>query len=191
MKLVFLCIWISIILAPDTFAGCGAGTLLYHKFRYETYLLLADHRFSHQRGRGWSGFGGRCDGEPPASAAARETNEETRGYFSREEISAKLDPQSSICVNDFTTYFIEVDYVPAEVINSSRATHTSSSYCERGPYAWVPISAIWQTIYNEKSGRMYLPAKFLPPEAQTNWLFEPFAASLLAARSAGILPWEQ
>ena len=187
---IFLCFWISIFLIPDTFAGCGAGTVLYFKFKHETYLLLADHGFSHQRDRGWSGFGGRCEGEPPASAAARETEEETKGFFSREDMVVKLNPKSSIRVNDFTTYYIEVNYVPAEVINNYKATHRSSSYRERGPYAWIPISAIWQTIENEKSGRMYLPAKYLPPEAPTSWLFEPFATSLLTARSAGILPWE-
>ena len=185
-----LCIWISIFWAQDAFARCGAGTVLYFRFKQETFLLLADHGLSHQRDRGWSGFGGRCDGEPPASAAARETNEETKGFYSREEILAKLDPKSSICVHDFTTYFLEVDYVPAEVINNFRASNTSSSYRERSPYAWIPITAIWQTIENRKSGRVYLPAKYLPPDAYTDWLFEPFATSLLAARSDGILPWE-
>jgi 8-oxo-dGTP pyrophosphatase MutT (NUDIX family) len=189
-KLMFLCIWISIFLVPDAFAGCGAGTVLYFKFKHETYLLLADHGLSHQRDRGWSGFGGRCDGEAPAAAAARETNEETKGYYSRKEVMAKLDPQSSICVHDFTTYFLEVDYVPAEVINNYRASNTSSSYRERSPYAWVPISAIWRAIENRKSSRMYLPAKYLPPEAHTDWLFEPFVTSLLAAKSGGILPWQ-
>lgn len=185
-----LCIGISIFLVPDTFAGCGAGTVLYFKFKQETFLLLADHGWSHQRERGWSGFGGRCDGDPPASAAARETSEETKGFYSREEILARLDPESSILVNDFTTYFLEVDYVPAEVINNFRASNTSSNYRERSPYAWVPISAIWQAIGNRKSGRVYLPAKHMPPDAYTDWLFEPFVTSLLAAKSGGILPWE-
>ena len=171
-------------------ASCGAGTVLYFKFKGETYLLLADHNFRHHRDRGWSGFGGKCDGQPPASTAARETEEETRGHYSRDQILAKLDSASSIRIADFTTYFVEVDYVPAEVINNFRASNTSSSYRERSPHAWVPISAIWQAIENRKSGRVYLPGRYLPPEAHTDWLFEPFAAGLLAAKSGGILPWE-
>jgi 8-oxo-dGTP pyrophosphatase MutT (NUDIX family) len=188
--LLLLCIWISVLRVPDISAGCGAGTVLYFKFKDETYLLLADHGFSHQRDRGWSGFGGRCDGEPPASAAARETEEETKGFYSRKEILVKLNPDSGIRVADFTTYFLEVDFVPANVINTYKASHQSTGYHERGPYAWLPISAIWQSIENKESGRAYLPSNYLPPEANTDWLFEPFVTSLLAARSGGILPWE-
>jgi hypothetical protein len=90
-RILLLCIGISILLVTDTFAGCGAGTVLYFKFKQETYLLLADHGVSHQRDRGWSGFCGRCDGEGPDAAAARETNEETKGYYSRKEVMAKLN----------------------------------------------------------------------------------------------------
>ncbi len=187
---IFLCIWISIFLIPDTFAGCGAGTVLYFKFKHETYLLLADHGFSHQRDRGWSGFGGRCDGEPAASAAARETEEETKGFYSRKEILVKLNSDSGIRVADFTTYFLEVDFVPANVINNFKASHKSTGYHERGPYAWVPISEIWQSIGNKETGRAYLPSNYLPPEANTDWLFEPFVTSLLAAKARGVLPWE-
>jgi hypothetical protein len=35
---------------------------------------------------------------------------------------------------------------------------------------------------------LYIPKKYLPPDAQTNWLFEPFVTSLRAAKKAGILP---
>jgi hypothetical protein len=37
---------------------------------------------------------------------------------------------------------------------------------------------------------MRIPAKYLPPNAQTNWLFEPFVTSLMAAKKAGVLPWD-
>jgi len=37
---------------------------------------------------------------------------------------------------------------------------------------------------------LYIPEKYLPPDAQTNWLFEPFVTSLTAAKKAGILPWK-
>ena len=187
-RILLLCLVISIFLIPDTFAGCGAGTVLYFKFKHETYLLLADHSWSHQRNRGWSGFGGRCDGQPPALAAARETEEETKGFYTRDKILAKLDLDSGIIVGDFNTFFIETDFVPATLINNYQASHESAAHRERSPYAWVPITAIWQAIEIKKSGRTYLPVKFLPPDSHTDWLFEPFVASLLAARSAGRLP---
>jgi len=191
VRLLLISVLVSGWWPQDTWAGCGAGTVLYFKFEHETYLLLADHSRIHQRHRGWSGFGGRCDGQPPAAAAARETEEETRGYYSRNAILAKLESASSSHVADFTTFFIEVDFVPVNVINKYKSSNRSAGYRERGPYAWVPISAIWLAIENNKSARAYLPAKYLPPEAHTDWLFEPFVVSLQAAKSAGRLPWEQ
>jgi hypothetical protein len=35
---------------------------------------------------------------------------------------------------------------------------------------------------------LYIPEKYLPPDAQTNGLFEPFVTSLRAAKKADILP---
>ncbi|CAB1077197.1 hypothetical protein D1AOALGA4SA_4989 [Olavius algarvensis Delta 1 endosymbiont] len=174
----------------DAWAGCAAGTVLYFRVQHETYLLLADHSRVHQRGRGWSGFGGRCDGQPPATAAARETEEETKGYYRRKEIAAKIKSAPSVQVADFSTFFVEVEYVPVTVINNFKAQNRSAVYRERGPYAWVPISAIWQAIENKKSARAYLPGKYLPPKAHSDWLFEPFVISLQAAKSAGRLPWK-
>ena len=185
------CIWILVISAQHAYAKCGAGTILYFENRHETYLLLADHSRDFQRGRGWSGFGGRCDGDSPAVAAARETEEETRGIFNRREIVAKISSDLKIRVGDFTTYFVEVDFVPAIVINNQDESRRPARYRERSPFAWIPVSVIWQAIAKRHNGRAIIPAKYLPSDARTNWLFEPFAASLEAAKSAGILPWDQ
>ena len=170
-------------------ASCGAGTVLYFKFKDETYLLLADHNWQRQRDRGWSGFGGLCDGEPVDVAAARETEEETKGFFSQEEIFAKLGSSPKIRVGDFTTFFLEVDYAPAMVLNNQESSHHRGSYFERGPYAWIPISVIRDTIAKRQSGRLFIPRKYLPTDAHTDWLFEPFVTSLMTAKKAGILPW--
>jgi hypothetical protein len=37
---------------------------------------------------------------------------------------------------------------------------------------------------------LYIPEKYLPSDAHTDWLFEPFVTSLTAAKKAGILPWD-
>ena len=185
-----MCICLLTLCIPDASAKCGAGTVLYFKFKHEIYLLVADHSLSHQQERGWSGFGGLCDGQAPALAAARETEEETKGFYKREEILAKLNSDASIRVGEFFTFFVEVDYVPAIVINNFKATDLSAGYRERKPYIWMPISEIWQALEKKQAGRVYLSGKYLPSDANTNWLFEPFVISLLAAKSAGVLPWK-
>lgn len=186
-----LSLWILLLLSQNAAAKCGAGTVIYFKFKSEIYLLLADHNWSHQRDRGWSGFGGFCGGEPIDVAAARETEEETKGIYRRDEILARLVSSPKIRVGDFTTFFVEVDYVPAIVINNHKSSDRTAGYYERGPYAWIPFSVIWQAIAERRTGGVQIPGKYLPPDKLSNRLFEPFVTSLLAAKTAGILPWEQ
>ena len=176
------------LMSQIAIAGCGAGTVLYIKFKGETYLLLADHNWHRQRDRGWSGFGGLCDGEPVDVAAARETEEETKGFYSREKIFNKLGSSPKIRVGDFTTFFLEIDYVPAIVFNNQKSVSHAASYDERGPYAWIPFSAIWQAIGNKRSGKAHIPKKYLPPNALTNWLFNDFVLGLIEAKRVGVFP---
>jgi 8-oxo-dGTP pyrophosphatase MutT (NUDIX family) len=185
-----LCIWLFLLMSQKAIADCGAGTVLYFTSKGETYLLLADHNWPRQRDRGWSGFGGLCDGDPANVAAARETEEETKGFYSRGQILAMLGSSPKIRAGDFTTFFVEVDYVPAIVFNNQNPSNHGVGHYERGPYAWIPISEIFSAIEKRQSGRMHIPGKYLPPSAQTNWLFEPFVTSLMAAKKAGVLPWD-
>jgi 8-oxo-dGTP pyrophosphatase MutT (NUDIX family) len=110
---------ILIVLSQNAVAKCGAGTVIYFKFKSEIYLLLADHNRPQQHDRGWSGFGGYCDGDPFDVTAARETEEETKGFYHRDELLGKLGSSPQIRVGDFTTFFVEVDYVPAIMINKN------------------------------------------------------------------------
>ena len=71
-------------------SSCGrapespAGIVLYSVVEGEVLLLLADHRLP---GRGWAAYGGAARaGETSAETAARETEEETRGYFKRADL---------------------------------------------------------------------------------------------------------
>lgn len=183
-------LWILVLLSPNVAADCGAGTVIYFKFKGEIYLLLADHTWSHQRDRGWSGFGGYCGGDSVDVAAARETEEETKGFYSRNEILARLASSPKIRVGDFTTFFVEVDFVPAIVINNQKPSDRTAGYFERGPYAWIPFSVIWQAIAKRRTGGVQIPRKYIPRDNQSNRLFEAFVTSLLAAKKAGIFPWE-
>jgi 8-oxo-dGTP pyrophosphatase MutT (NUDIX family) len=181
--------WILAFISQNANANCGAGTVLYFTVKGETYLLLADHRLPFQRHRGWSGFGGLCDGQPAEVAAARETEEETKGFYNRREILTRLGTCPRIRIGDFTTFFAEVDYVPAVVFNNQKPPGTASGYLERGPYAWVPYSVIRQAPDSNKTEVALIPAKYLPSDAPTDWLFEPFLTSLIKAEKDGILPW--
>jgi len=184
-----LCTLVLTLLSQNAYADCNAGTVLFFKFNDEAYLLLADHSSGSHPQRGWSGFGGRCDeDELSAKAAARETEEETRGFYKREKICRKLSSSSSNVANGFTTFFVEVDYVPAIVFNNQKPTSSAASYNERGLYAWIPFSEIWQAIENRQNGRPLIPKKYLPPQSHTDWLFKEFVLSLIAAKRAGVFP---
>ena len=183
-----LCIWILMLTSQNAFASCGAGTVLYFSLKGESYLLLADHNWRLQRDRGWSGFGGLCDGDPVDVAAARETEEETMGFYNRGEILARLGSSPKIHVGDFTTFFVELDYVPAVVFNNQKPTSNAASFNERGPYAWIPFAEIWQAIENKRSGQAHILNKYLPPNAHTDWLFNNFVLSLIEAKRAGVFP---
>ena len=181
-------LWILTLLTHGADAKCAAGTVLYFTVKDKTHLLLADHQFPGQRHRGWSGFGGLCDGDPVDVAAARETEEETKGVYNRQEIFARIGGSPKIQIGDFTAFFVEVDYVPAIVFNNQKPAGVASGYFERGPYAWVPYTAIRQVIDINRSGKAFIAGKYLPLDASTNWLFEPFLKSLIEAEKAGILP---
>ena len=182
-------LWILIFMFQNATANCGAGTVLYFSVKGKIYLLLADHRLPLQRQRGWSGFGGLCDGQPAKVAAARETEEETKGYYNRREILAALETCPVIRIGDFTTFFVKVDYVPAAVFNNQKPPGTASGYLERGPYAWIPYAVIRQAVDSRQAGRTFIPGKYLPADALTDWFFEPFLTSLITAEKDGILPW--
>jgi 8-oxo-dGTP pyrophosphatase MutT (NUDIX family) len=186
---LLISLWILMLMSQNAVANCGAGTVLYFTSKGKTYLLLADHQLSGQRHRGWSGFGGLCDGEPVDVAAARETEEETKGFYNQGEIFARLGMSPKIRIGDFTTFFVEVGYVPAVVFNNQEPPSYTSGYLERGPYAWVPFAVIWQAIENRQSARAHIAGRYLPSDARTTWFFEPFLTSLMEAKIAGILPW--
>lgn len=186
---LLISLWLLMFLSQYAVAKCGAGTVLYSTIKGKTHLLLADHQLVSQRHRGWAGFGGLCDGQPANVAAARETEEETRGFYNQGEILARLGENHRIRTGDFTTFFVAVDYVPAVDLNNQKPPGSASYYFERGPYAWIPFTVIRQAVENRQSGRAHIAGKYLPPDARTNWLFEPFLTSLLEAEMAGILPW--
>ena len=109
-----------------------AGMVLYFKSGDEVFLLLADHR---EKDRGWAGYGGGPDeGESQAETAAREAEEETRGYFLRDDLLDMIKGQESVIDNGFALYFAEVPFVPAQLVTNNPLPSDDESYVERGPY---------------------------------------------------------
>ncbi|MDY0313323.1 MAG: NUDIX domain-containing protein [Desulfobacterales bacterium] len=171
-------------------AGRPAGTVLYTHTDQGVFLLLADHRPPSTRG--WGSFGGKHElGENPAQTAARETEEETRGYFHRGVILAAIGNQQPVYDGRFAQFFVEVGHVLPEAIAEAVLPSNDFVYNERGPWAWVPYAEIQRLIEMDDSGDpLRIDARYLPAGAHTDWIWPTFLHSLLVAIEQGALPWE-
>ena len=108
-KSAFLALTFLLILCPAAHAERPAGILLYFKAGTKVYLLLADHATPGSKDRGWGGFGGGPEnGESPAETAARETAEETRGFFLAAALLKQIESQTPVIdTNGFALFFAE------------------------------------------------------------------------------------
>ncbi|HDI59061.1 MAG TPA: NUDIX domain-containing protein [Desulfobacteraceae bacterium] len=193
LGLTVLICWLLLAAAPGLAgdaAGGPAGAVLYTCTDQGVFLLLADHRPPSRRG--WGSFGGRHEpGESPAETAARETEEETRGYFKRAAILAAIGDQQPAYDGFFTQYFVQVDDVPAEAIAKATASSNDRVYAERGPWAWIPYTEIRRLINSGHSaGLLRIDARYLPADAHTDWVWPTWLDSLRVAIEQGVLPWE-
>lgn len=175
---------------PD--AGNPAGIQLYAQTPDGVFLLVADHIFPVKRG--WAGFGGMADaGETIAQTAARETEEETRGYFKREDLLAAIAGQEPVFDGKFAFYFVKVDKVPAEEINRHSTGGGGIAFAERGPYTWVPYSEVERyldqdaapTARNYVINNAYLPSGRL----NTRWFWPVWLNNFRAAHLQNAIPW--
>lgn len=171
-----------------------AGILLYFKSGNEVFLLLADHSAGKDHGRGWASFGGASkDAETAEQTAARETEEETRGFFSREWLLQKIHNQTPVHDGTFSCFFLEIDFVPIPRIDASRLPSNAPDYAERGPFAWVPFSQVapYLDSTNTAADKAIIPAEYLPSKTQTNWFWSIWLQNLRIARANGAIPWER
>ena len=77
-KHIHIVLTLLLIICGRASAQGPAGTILYFRSGQDVYLLLAEDS---RKTRGWGSFGGGAnEGESPAQTAARETEEETRGF---------------------------------------------------------------------------------------------------------------
>jgi len=164
--------------------------VLYYQSGGEVYLLLAEHAES---ARGWAGFGGNGDdGETVAETAAREAEEETRGYFKRAQMLQKINGQFPVVEGNFSTYFIEVAFVPAQRVMNNPVPDGNAAYLERSTFAWIPYSVIEGFLKEDiDRTRTYLMDHlFLPAGSQTQWLWTAWLRSMRKAMTIHALPWQ-
>ena len=168
-----------------------AGMVLYFKSGDEVFLLLADHR---EKDRGWAGYGGGpYEGESAAETAARETEEETRGYFLRDDLLAMIKDQEPVIDNDFALYFAEIPFVPAPLVTNNPLPSDDESYVERGPYAWIPYSELEPYLKGpiEPEDRYSIEERLLPGERYTSWYWPVWLGSVWKSVKTNSIPWDE
>jgi hypothetical protein len=172
-------------------AQSAAGTLAYTNVEGEIMLLLADHAIGEERGRGWGGFGGsRKDGETLVEAAARETEEESRGYYSRSMVQRNIRNQEPVIDGEFALFFLEVPYIDAALIYRQPVAGLPEAYHERGPFAWMPYATIIRSLEQRHSGqRIEIEPNLLPEAAASSWYWDIWLGNIIAALAANALPW--
>ncbi|HEY8900115.1 MAG TPA: NUDIX domain-containing protein [Chthoniobacterales bacterium] len=170
-------------------ASHPAGIILYTETPAGVELLLADHASPSERG--WATFGGQAEaGETIAETAARETEEETHGYFKRAALLAQIKDRKPIFDGPFAFFFVKVDRVPVEKLAASSIPANNPAYAERGPYAWVPYAEVARYLSGESAFPFHLPSRYLPATRNTDWLWPVALHNLLAASEANALPWK-
>ncbi len=191
IKSTILTLTFILALCPVVHAEQPAGILLYFKAGTEVYLLLADHQGA--RDRGWGGFGGGPhEGESPAETAARETAEETRGFFLSADLLKQIEAQTPVIdTNGFALFFAEIPFVPAQRVTNHQPNSSDRSYFERGVFAWIPFSEVKKHLVNDMDGvQKYLMDKhFLPAGSNADWFWDVWIGNMKMALDTHALPW--
>lgn len=188
-RTLLFCLFLCAGLGPALSAQ-PAGIVLYMQSGGEVFLLLADHTDSVTRG--WGAFGGSHErGETPAQTAARETAEETRGFFSPEILLGRLEGRTPVVDGSFHMYFLEIDFVPAPRVANNTPSNDTVYFRERGPYAWIPWSGIRKYLAAEEPAPPYLiDERYLPEGTERDWLWTTWMHNMRRAFQNGAIPWE-
>lgn len=164
-----------------------AGIQLYFKDKDTTYLLLADDI---RRSKGWSNFGGAADsGETSQQTAARETEEETRGYFKREWLLKQIQNEKPYSSHGFTMYFVEVPFVPALRVQQNPIPLKKKfklTLYERINFAWIPESEILKAI---TTGDNTVNPLYLPQPVRSDVYMSQWLKAMKAAYDQKACPW--
>ena len=188
---LFVLAWVFVV-CGQAIAQNPAGIVLYFKSGNKVYLLLAEDA---RNIRGWAAFGGGArEGENSAETAAREAEEETRGYFAQADLLKKIEKQVPVIDdNRFAIFFAEIEFVPAQRVTNHQPATKHRAYFEKGPYAWIPFSEIEDYVQtNVDRDRKYLIDKrFLPLGSETDWFWPVWLGSVRKAVEKNTLPWKR
>jgi 8-oxo-dGTP pyrophosphatase MutT (NUDIX family) len=183
---------IEIIIAVSPVCAEGpAGMVLYCCQGQDVFLLLADHA---DGTRGWGSFGGSAlAGETQRDTAARETEEETRRYFSRTWLRGQIAAQLPFMTNGFATYFVAVPFVPAQRIMNNPTDEMDKSATERGCYAWIPFPEIERILLMGKpsSADLQINPEYLPRGCKSVSYWDVWIESMRDAMMRNAFPWGQ
>ena len=170
----------------------GGGIVLYFNSGDQIFLLLADHPGSE---RGWAAYGGGLqEGESAEETAARETEEETRGYFLRADLLNSIREQEPVLDhNGFALYFAEIPFVPAPLVTNNPLPEDDKSYKERGPYAWVPYSELEPYLNGpvNPENRYPIEGRLLPGDRDTSWFWPVWLGNIRRAVEMDSIPWKK
>jgi len=177
--------------ASSAYANGPAGIVLYHRDGDSVFLLLADHG---QSKRGWGAFGGAANpGEDRRETAARETEEETRGYFSRDWLRRQIAEQTPVQSGGFSMYFVEVPFVPAQRVMNNPTKENDKGMHERGYYAWIPFSQIEHVVAKEEPSAEDLKVNplYLPRGSNSGPFWDVWVRNMRDAMKQGAFPWDK
>lgn len=140
-----VCFFISVI---NTQAQFNAGTLLYSKKEGKTYILIAEDSV-------WSSMGGEFKtGETSITTAARETYEETRESYLKEDLQkVLLDDRSYFdSLRTFKTYIVEAKWAKKEDISERPLSDENTDnpfFNEKKKHVWIPYTTLKNVIDGE------------------------------------------
>ncbi len=180
---------LSILITSTASAKGPAGIVLYHQGEQEIFLLLADDA---EGARGWCAFGGWDNpGETARETAARETEEETRGYFSRDWLGRQIAKQEAVYSYGYSMYFVKVPFVPAQRVMNHPIDTQNKVMAERGSYAWIPFAALEAALGKEPlaPGDLAVDPLYLPQGSKTNAFWPVWIRNMSDAMKRGAIPW--
>lgn len=180
---------LMILAEPSVSSGTPAGILLYHRDGGNVFLLLANDS---KRERGWSGFGGAAEpGESLRATAARETEEETRGYFPRAWLEEQIAEQNPLLTGGFGLYFVEVAFVPAQRVMNNPIPGQHAAMQEFQCYAWIPFSELEPAFSQERPSKADLKVSplYVPKGCESQSFWPVWIGSMRDAHKQAAFPW--
>jgi 8-oxo-dGTP pyrophosphatase MutT (NUDIX family) len=189
-RIALLLTVLLVILAEGAAAAGGpAGILLYHRDGDNIFVLLANDS---KGTRGWGGFGGAAEeNETLRETAARETEEETRGYFSRTWLAERIADQKPLSSRGFHMYFVEVPFVPAQRVMNNPVEGRKAAMEETQFYAWIPFSELEPVLAkdNPSAEDLRMNALYVPRGSEAHSLWRVWVLNMRDAQKQGMFPW--